>query len=275
MDKPYRPLNTQTVFHDSLEVNKALIEKFNFANEKDFTLNGVDFEIDTTQDRVRNTLGKLSLSKQLLYFKAYFDQIDLPSMKNIFEIGFFRGGSAAFFFELLQPKKLVTVELRNAVVPEFDMYHKASPLRQERLKTYFGINQADKPKLEKIYADEFGDDPIDLVIDDASHLYEPTKASFEVLFPRMRAGGIYVIEDWGWAHRPGRFQQEGGLWSDQSALSNFMFELTMMHATNPGWFERIVLFPFMAIVVAGERRPDPGFSVDASIVARGKKLSLI
>ncbi len=54
-----------------------------------------------------------------------------------------------------------------------------------------------------------------------------------------------------------------------------MFELTMMHATNPGWFERIVLFPFKAIVVAGERRPEPGFSVDASIVARGRKLSLI
>ena len=39
-------------------------------------------------------------------------------------------------------------------------------------------------------------EPLDLVIDDASHLYGPTMASFEVLFPRLRPGGLYVIEDW-------------------------------------------------------------------------------
>ena len=43
---------------------------------------------------------------------------------------------------------------------------------------------------------EFGDEPLDLVIDDASHLYEPTRQSFQVLFPRLRHRGLYVIEDW-------------------------------------------------------------------------------
>jgi hypothetical protein len=34
------------------------------------------------------------------------------------------------------------------------------------------------------------------VIDDASHLLDPTRASFNVPFPLVRPGGVYVIEDW-------------------------------------------------------------------------------
>ena len=45
--------------------------------------------------------------------------------------------------------------------------------------------------------------PVDLVIDDASHRYPETVASFEVLFPRLRTGGLYVIEDWTAEHRLG------------------------------------------------------------------------
>jgi hypothetical protein len=37
---------------------------------------------------------------------------------------------------------------------------------------------------------------LDLVIDDASHLLGPTRSSFNVLFPLLRPGGVYVIEDW-------------------------------------------------------------------------------
>ena len=44
------------------------------------------------------------------------------------------------------------------------------------------------------------DRAIDLVIDDASHVYEPTLASFETLFPHLRPGGLYIIEDWQWSY---------------------------------------------------------------------------
>ena len=54
--------------------------------------------------------------------------------------------------------------------------------------------------LASIVAKEFEGEPIDLVIDDASHLLEPTRASFEVLFPRLRTDGLFVIEDWAWEH---------------------------------------------------------------------------
>ncbi len=43
---------------------------------------------------------------------------------------------------------------------------------------------------------------LDLVIDDASHMYEQTKRSFEILFPLLRPGGLYIIEDWSWGCWP-------------------------------------------------------------------------
>jgi hypothetical protein len=48
--------------------------------------------------------------------------------------------------------------------------------------------------------DEFGTTPVDLVIDDASHLYDESRASFETLFPLLHPGGLYIIEDWRWQH---------------------------------------------------------------------------
>src|SRR4029077_11377083 len=43
---------------------------------------------------------------------------------------------------------------------------------------------------------------IDVVIDDASHLYGPTRRSFEILFPLLKPGGAYIIEDWPAGLRP-------------------------------------------------------------------------
>ncbi len=39
-----------------------------------------------------------------------------------------------------------------------------------------------------------------MVIDDCSHQLAATRSSFETLFPRLRHGGLYVIEDWNADH---------------------------------------------------------------------------
>jgi len=66
---------------------------------------------------------------------------------------------------------------------------------------HFGTSQCDGDKLSQIVLGELADE-LDLVVDDASHTYEETRASFEFLFPLLSPGGIYVIEDWSWAHHP-------------------------------------------------------------------------
>jgi demethylmacrocin O-methyltransferase len=53
----------------------------------------------------------------------------------------------------------------------------------------------DDPTFLREVAERHG--PFDLVIDDGSHIGRHVQASFEVLFERLKAGGLYVIEDLG------------------------------------------------------------------------------
>jgi predicted O-methyltransferase YrrM len=113
----------------------------------------------------------------------------------IVELGIEAGGSTALISLLAQPRKLVACELHDkpvAALTEFIDTHGASAT----VRPFYGVNQSDRARLAEIIDTEFPDQRLDLVIDDASHLYNETKASFEVLYPRLRPGGIFVIEDW-------------------------------------------------------------------------------
>jgi hypothetical protein len=68
------------------------------------------------------------------------------------------------------------------------------------VRTYYGVDQQDAPRLHEIVERDFGGEPLDLVIDDASHRFAETRISFNALFPYLREGGLYVIEDWSWIH---------------------------------------------------------------------------
>jgi predicted O-methyltransferase YrrM len=104
--------------------------------------------------------------------------------KRILELGTASGASAVLWRELFQADKLVTIDRAK------------EPLELPGIRTYRGLDQADADALREIVRVEF--DSLDLVIDDASHFYEPTRASFDVLFPLLRPGGLYVLEDWDW-----------------------------------------------------------------------------
>jgi predicted O-methyltransferase YrrM len=119
--------------------------------------------------------------------------------RRVIELGIWEGGSAAFWFEAFRPEKLVAVDaIVRADSPHFEQYIRERGLG-DRLKTYWGVRQEDKQSLVSIAQREF-DEPIDVVIDDASHRYGPTKSSLEALFPLLSPGGLYIIEDWQWAY---------------------------------------------------------------------------
>ena len=52
--------------------------------------------------------------------------------------------------------------------------------------------------------------PCDLIIDDASHSGPATRAAFDILWPCVRPGGYYVIEDWAAALWPEGMQGPHG-----------------------------------------------------------------
>lgn len=117
--------------------------------------------------------------------------------ENILELGMWDGGSLAFWFEQCKPRKIVGIDLKKR--DDSPSFQKFAADKSDLIKTYWGINQGDSERLREIVRVEFSA-PLDLVVDDASHIYEPTLASFETLFPLLRPGGLYVIEDWAWEH---------------------------------------------------------------------------
>ena len=75
-------------------------------------------------------------------------------------------------------------------IVSLDIYDK-SQLQENRIKIYQG-SQVNPEILDKIVA-ENGE--FDLIIDDGSHINEHIITSFKYLFPKLKMGGIYVIED--------------------------------------------------------------------------------
>jgi predicted O-methyltransferase YrrM len=118
---------------------------------------------------------------------------------RIVELGIYEGGSTALLAQLARPERLVAVDIMPEPVRNLERFVVSHSLR-DRVRPHYGVDQADGQRLGNIMAAEFSGDPIDLVIDDASHLLAPTRASFEVLLPSLRTGGLFVIEDWSWEH---------------------------------------------------------------------------
>jgi len=79
---------------------------------------------------------------------------------------------------------------RKATILGIDLHDKSFH-DEPRIKTFQG-NQVDRDFLRKVMT-EAG--PIDIIIDDGSHLNEHVIQSFKILFPLLAANGIYVVED--------------------------------------------------------------------------------
>jgi cephalosporin hydroxylase len=88
-------------------------------------------------------------------------------------------------------------------------------------------SQADPEFLHRVLA-EMG--PPDIVIDDGSHIGVHQWASFRTLFPALKSGGLYVIEDLHTAYWPGFY--EGGYKRSGTAIDLVKQIIDDMH----GWY---------------------------------------
>lgn len=122
-----------------------------------------------------------------------------PSIRVV-ELGTYQGGSTALIAQLAQPEKLIAIDLEREPPPPLVRFVADQGL-DHVVRLYNGVDQADHARLHEILANELSGAPLDLVIDDASHLLGPTLGSFNALFAHLRPGGSYVIEDWRWDHQ--------------------------------------------------------------------------
>lgn len=77
-----------------------------------------------------------------------------------------------------------------AKIFSIDIFDK-SPLQERRVKIFKG-SQTDKTFLDQVTKEV---NSLDIIIDDGSHINDDVIKTFKILFPKLKDGGIYVIED--------------------------------------------------------------------------------
>lgn len=169
---------------------KEVIE--NIFSGESIEVDGIEFVSGYVAD---SSAERFYILKPMHLIERYRDLAAFGQGGNIVEIGIAEGGSAALLALWADPAKLVTLDNEPSRLKALDDFAAARGFG-DRLVPYYGTDQGDRSRVAEIVDQEFGDAPIDLVIDDASHMYGPTRASFETLFPRIRPGGRFVIEDW-------------------------------------------------------------------------------
>ncbi|CAJ0888434.1 hypothetical protein AMST5_03877 [freshwater sediment metagenome] len=155
------------------------------------------------------------INKWLHYFSIY-DEVMTPYIGTgvrMLEIGVFRGGSLKLWRNFLGKDAIIFGVDVNPECAVHDSHH--GKVR---------IGSQDDPKfLESVVAEMGG---VDIVIDDGSHIASHQRISFDVLFPLLSEGGIYIIEDLHTSYWP---SWEGGLRRRGTAIEFLKIKIDEMH----------------------------------------------
>jgi predicted O-methyltransferase YrrM len=228
------------------------MKKVDWTTDTEFTFEGINFLCPTRDVHYYKTnADKVILIKDKETIASYCEVLDGIDIKNALEFGFLQGGSPIFFSMLLDLRRFVGIDI-SAPVLGLDSLLKTLPVG-ERIKLFYQISQTDKASIIDIVKKEFCDQALDMIIDDASHQYNLTKCTFEIAFPLLKPGGVYVIEDWGWAHWPTYKQSLKTRMS--RAMSNLVLELVMSCATSPHIIHKVIVYRAFAFIIKSKDAP--------------------
>lgn len=208
-------------------------------------LHGVPVDV-VMSDYMAHQTGdeRIVVLKPKAYFDAYaalFRPMVGKSVRMV-ELGIFEGGSALLLAEMFPTARIAAFDLRPESLAV--LRHVQRMGYSDRIQLFYKTSQSDAHALHAGIAGFLGEGPIDIVIDDASHHYNHTRNSFEIVFPLLRPGGLYVIEDWAWAHWPTPAYDS---WPG-TAMSSLVLELVMTLASAPREISEIVVRPGMVVV---------------------------
>jgi SAM-dependent methyltransferase len=134
------------------------------------------------------------------YFSEFSDQAT-----TLLELGVHSGESLKVWASYFSRGKIIGVDITESGA-DFSAYPNIVFERGD---------QADPVRLKEILLSH-ASAGLDIIVDDASHIGQNSAVSFEILFPCLKPGGLYVIEDWG----TGYFDD----WPDGSHLQTFRSE---------------------------------------------------
>jgi predicted O-methyltransferase YrrM len=211
--------------------------------------------------------GHLGIEKLRPLLESYLDLWEELRPRRVVELGIHSGGSTALIHEL-GVERVVSVELAPTRVDALDRFV-AERGATDAVRPHYGVDQADREALARIVDEEFAGAPLDLVIDDASHLYRESRASFEVLFPRVRPGGLYLLEDWRWQHMVAA-GMAAAIGSDGEVRRHVEQRIAEQGRLTPETpMSRLVLELVIARAIGGEAVGEVAVGADWAAVRRG------
>ena len=268
-----------------------LIRPVEWISETKFVVDGLEFAGDLASYKEMTTPDRVVILKEARLLRQYLDFLGPHRIDNLLELGIWQGGSPLFYGLATDIGKVVALDwLSPSPAPDPEgqdrspsLGHKNPAIDQiiekyrlgDRVQLNFGVSQDDRAAVTAILDREFPGQQIDVVIDDASHQHDLSRRSFEITFPRLREGGLYIIEDWQWAHLDSAAYQNGEVFGGQPALSNLIFELLIAYGSHPGLFWNIVVRDWFVAVQRGSLPLAADFRLDDLLRMRGKRLSLI
>jgi predicted O-methyltransferase YrrM len=237
-----------------VEARKFVVDEVAFVTLGD-TVNPADDRLALYRmGAVASSPSQFLIAKSNDMVELYRQLVHDQRPRSIVELGIFRGGSTAFLALAARPEKLIAFEYEAERVAALDELIDRFDL-SSRVSLMYGIDQAERARIKQVVARELAGKPLDLVIDDASHQLAQTRASFDTLFPLLRTGGHYVIEDWAWAHTiPDLY--------DGTSISPLVVEASVACARSRGDVVSSVDVRCGAAVIArGEAPLDPSFQL--------------
>ena len=238
----------------------------------EFKLDGLSLTCDFTSHLNRATdEHSIIIAKSHDLIDSLYKHLSVVKPQTMLEIGIAQGGSAFLYTSLFNLSKYVGLDRQREDAKVLTLIReKYGP---DRVKLYYQTSQTDKARIAQICNDEFRG-LCDAVIDDGSHQYELSVQTVEVALPHLRPGGLYIIEDWGWAHWAGAKWQDRttGYNIDKPALSNLVFELIMLCASRSDILSRGVIERGFAAFQRGPSKLDwHTFKLKESYLTQGRR----
>lgn len=113
-------------------------------------------------------------------YYPYFENFKSKEIKFL-EIGIKDGCSHRLWKEFF----------KNSIIYGIDIDPRCKQYEEDKIQLFTG-SQGDPNLIHEIVSDG---KMFDIILDDGSHINELTIKSFELLFPHLKSGGLYIIED--------------------------------------------------------------------------------
>jgi hypothetical protein len=247
--------------------------------EKGFNCGPYGFIQDFSSEvgAVRATYPEFVLMKDRANVLAYLSHLSGSPTQDFLELGIMRGGSCGLFEALYRPQNHMALDVYRHGADGLDELKATVTADGRRFRAHFDLSQADIPRILSEWKALSGQasPEFDVIVDDASHAYELSLASFNGLFPHLRAGGVYVIEDWGWAHWPGPWQDPSHAEYKSPALSNLPIHCLIATTGGGDTISQVITTPNQSFVFRGSSTIKEPFDIRAGIVSRGRTPALL